>query len=95
METVLTCPLGHICEEARDGKVYRCHWYVSTYRVDQQGQKVPESEQDICAISSLPLHLTELKKASRGVQGSVESFRNEVSSRQDQLTAPTYKRITG
>ena len=78
METVLTCPLGHKCEEARDGKIYRCAWYLRTFSADTNGQAVPGSEQDHCALPTLSIHLTELKKGVRGVQGATESFRNEV-----------------
>ena len=93
MEIVPTCPLGHTCEEARDGKIYRCAWYVKTFSSDEKGNRIHGSEEDHCSIPILSIHLTELKKGSRGVQAAIESFRNEVSQRQDQLTAPTYKRI--
>lgn len=84
METVTTCPLGHICEEARDGKIYRCAWYVHMGVADEDtGQMDPASEYDVCSIPALGAHMTELKKRTIGVQSAVESRGNKIIKRQD------------
>jgi len=86
METVGTCPLGSVCEEAKDGKIYRCEWLVRTENVDAfTGQVIPGSGKDRCGIPIISLHLTELKKGTRGVQSAIESSRNESVERQDKL----------
>jgi hypothetical protein len=80
METVHTCPLGGVCEEAKNGKIYRCAWYAKTGNVDEDtGQFIPGSERDVCSIPMIGIHLTELKKRTLGVQGSVEGLRNIVA----------------
>ena len=78
METVATCPLGHTCEEARDGKIYRCRWFIKLAKADEQGQPIPGSEYDECAIAMQSVHLTELKKGNLGVQQAVESRMNNL-----------------
>lgn len=77
-ETILTCPLGHTCEDARDGKIYRCRWLCSMGQTDANGQLIPGTEYDECAIPLQGLHLTELKKGTRGVQAAVESRMNNL-----------------
>lgn len=77
METVATCPLGHTCEEVRDGKVYRCRWFVKMGIVEEKtGQMKPDTEYDDCAIPLQGVHLTELKKRSLGIQSAVEKRMN-------------------
>jgi hypothetical protein len=78
IETVLTCPLGHTCEETRDGKIYRCRWLISLAKGDERGNIAPGTEYDECAIAMQSVHLTELKKSSLGVQGAVESRLNKL-----------------
>lgn len=78
METVVTCPLGHTCEEARDGKIYRCRWLVNMCSADKDGQPVPGTEYDECAIPLQGIHLTELKRGTLGVQQAVESRMNNL-----------------
>ena len=78
METVATCPLGHTCEEARDGKIYRCRWFIKLAKADEQGNPLPGSEYDECAIAMQSVHLTELKKGNLGVQQAVESRMNNL-----------------
>lgn len=86
METVLTCPLGSVCEEAKDGKLHRCAWYAKTGTIDEDtGLFVPGSEQNVCSIPMLGVHLTELKRRMLGVQTAVEDARNNSVERQDKL----------
>ena len=72
METVHTCPLGSVCEEAKEGKVYRCRWFLSLCKVDHQGQAIPGSEYDECAIPMQSIHMTDLKKGTIGLQAAIE-----------------------
>ena len=72
----LTCPLGHKCEDARDGKIYRCAWLVTL-----QGQNPMTGEQmdeQGCAMSWMPVLLVENSRVSRGTSAAIESFRNEM-----------------
>ena len=85
METVLTCPLGSVCEEAKDGKIHRCRWLTRMGKFDDNGQAIPGSEYDECAIPLLGLHLTELKKGTLGVQKAVEKRGNAMVDRQDKF----------
>lgn len=85
METVLTCPFGSVCEEAKDGKVYRCRLFISMARADADGNMIPGSEYSECSFSLESLHATELKKGVRMLQASIESSRNESVKRQDSL----------
>ena len=82
METVLSCPLGSACEEAKDGKLHRCRWYVEVGTLDEDtGMMVNQYRE--CAISIQVLLLTELKRQSKGVQQAVDSRGNEQILRQD------------
>lgn len=89
METVLTCPLGHTCIDARDGKLYRCRWYLSMKHTAADGT---ETEYDECALVVHSIHLSELKGNTRGVQAAVESFRNNVEESQKRLTESGMRR---
>lgn len=80
MEVHLTCPLGHTCEEARGGAVYRCRWFKEYGETDKDGAIVPGSAFRDCSISMDGLHLTELKKGIRGVQAAVESRGNTLAN---------------
>jgi len=39
VEEVVSCPLGHKCVEAKDGKLHRCAWHVKMAGVDQSGKR--------------------------------------------------------
>ncbi|MEN3113083.1 hypothetical protein ACFONG_15950 [Uliginosibacterium paludis] len=76
LETVLTCPLGHRCEEAREGKIQRCAWFIELQgRNPNTGEEKPERG---CALHWLPVLLVETAGASRSTSAAVESFRNEM-----------------
>lgn len=76
METIRTCPLGHTCEKAVDGKVERCRWFVRVQGMDPQtGQSV---DKDDCAITWLPILTIEMSRTNRGQTAALESFRNEM-----------------
>ena len=77
VEVEYTCPLGHKCEEARDGKIYRCRWYVSMIGVDPQtGDQIDEFR---CVNEWIPVLLVESTKVGNQTGAAVESFRNEMS----------------
>lgn len=76
MNTQLTCPLGHKCEEAREGAVHRCAWFVKLR--GQNPQTGEELDEYGCAMTWLPVLLVENARVSRGTSAAVESFRNEM-----------------
>lgn len=71
-----SCPLGHKCEEAKDGKINRCAWFVQLSGQNPQTGEV--SDERGCAITWLPILLIENSRVSRGTSAAVESFRNEM-----------------
>jgi hypothetical protein len=76
LKTVLTCPLGAKCEEARDGALHRCAWFVQLAGQNPQtGEQIDERG---CAMSWLPVLLIENARVTRGTSAAVESFRNEM-----------------
>ena len=77
METILSCPLGHKCEEARDGAIHRCAWFTKLAGQLPDGSQADEQG---CAMSWLPVLLVENARVVRGTSAAVESFRNEVVS---------------
>jgi hypothetical protein len=83
IETVLTCPLGSKCEEAKDGKIYRCAWFT-TLR-GENPQTGEEMDEKGCAIAWMPLMQVEVAKTNRSTSSSIDSLRNETIIRQDQL----------
>lgn len=83
MEIIKTCPLGHQCEEIRDGKKYVCQWYVRLRGKDPQSDQ--EIDDDRCAIAWSPLLAIEHSLFERQTGAAVESFRNEMVRQQDKL----------
>jgi hypothetical protein len=81
LETVLTCPLGHKCQESKDGKIYQCAWFTTLAgRNPQTGEHIDEQA---CAIAWLPLMQVEVAQANRGTTEAVVSLREETILRQD------------
>lgn len=78
-----SCPLGHTCEEIRDGKISRCRWYTLVMGVNPQTNE--EINRWDCAISWLPIMLVEINRGGRSQAAAIESFRNEVVERQDAI----------
>jgi len=86
MKVELSCPLGHKCEEARDGAIHRCTWFVQLRgRNPNTGEEVDELG---CAMAWMPVLLIETAGAARSTSASVESFRNTMV----QLSAPEAQR---
>ena len=77
MKTILSCPLGHKCEEARDGAIHRCAWFTKLAGQLPDGSQADEQG---CAMAWLPVLLVENARVVRGTSAAVESFRNEVVS---------------
>jgi hypothetical protein len=78
LEVVLSCPLGHRCEEAREGKVHRCAWFIKLVGTNPStGAQIDEHG---CAMAWTPLLLVENAGALRSNAAAIESFRNEMKS---------------
>lgn len=76
LETVLSCPLGHKCQEIKDGKIHQCVWFIKMAGTNPStGETV---DQHGCAMSWLPILLVENSKQQRSTSAAVESFRNEM-----------------
>lgn len=81
IEVVYTCPLGHVCEEVRDNKIYRCRWYKELAGTHPQtGEQVDEWD---CAIGWGTVLGVEVARTNRGQTQAIESMRNETIKRQD------------
>lgn len=78
IETVLTCPLGSKCEEAIDGKIYRCTWFTQLAGTNPNTGE--QSDEKACAMAWLPVLLIENSKQQRSTAAAVESFRNEMAA---------------
>lgn len=89
MKTELSCPLGHKCEEARDGAIHRCAWFVKLRgRNPNSGEEIDEHG---CAMSWMPVLLIETAGAARSTSAAVEGFRNSMLALNEQ---PQQKRLT-
>ena len=89
IETVLTCPLGHKCEEARDGKIHRCAWSIE---LDGTNPTTGESAKErACAMTWMPILLIENSKQQRSTSVAVESFRNEMVAGNALLASSTLR----
>ena len=91
LKTVLSCPLGHQCQQVRDGAIHQCSWYTKLAGTNpNSGERVDEYG---CAITWLPVLLIENSQQQRSTAAAVESFRDEMvdananSQRVLQLTA--------
>lgn len=84
-EVRLSCPLGAQCEEIKDNVLTRCCWHTHLVGKDPQSNK--DIDEWRCAMSWLPIMLTEVAQASRGTTQSVVSLRDESVSRQDIFNA--------
>lgn len=93
IEVVITCPFGNSCEEAKEGKIYRCALYTKISGTDPQNVK-KFIEEWKCAIAWGPILAVENAKESRSVRSTVQEFRNDLASsfkhlaeRQQELSA--------
>jgi len=76
IEVELTCPLGSKCEEAKNGKIYRCAWYIAL--AGKNPQTGDEMDEWGCAMHWTPILLVENAMTNRSQSAAIESFRNEV-----------------
>lgn len=83
METVPTCPLGHVCEEAKDGKLYVCRWFVEIEGSNPQTGEVIRKKD--CAITQQVMVGIEAARTNRGQTQALESMRNENVNASNQL----------
>ena len=60
-----------------------CAWFTKLVGKNPQGEK--EVEEWGCAVTMLPLLMVAQTNAARHTAGAVESFRNIVSTQQDEL----------
>lgn len=76
IKTILSCPLGHKCEEVRDNAIHRCAWFITLAGQNPTtGEQIDEKG---CAMSWVPVLLVENARTMRGTSAAVESFRNEM-----------------
>lgn len=76
IETVLSCPLGHRCEEVKGDKIHRCAWFITLQgKHPTTGDQIDEKG---CAMAWVPVLLVENARVMRGTSAAVESFRNEM-----------------
>lgn len=76
MKVVKTCPLGHVCEEARDNTIYRCNWYLNMHGKDSRtGERTDEW---VCAIPMQNVQMVEFSRNMIEQAASIQSLRNEV-----------------
>jgi len=78
IKTVLTCPLGSVCSEVKDGAIHKCVWLVKLAGTNPNtGDKMDEEG---CAMAWVPVLLIENSMQQRSTSAAVESFRNEMTS---------------
>lgn len=83
MNVELTCPLGSKCEEIKDNKLYRCHWYTEVMG------KNPQSTETInewrCAIAWLPILTIEMSQTNRGQTQAIGFLQKEMTQGQKEF----------
>ncbi len=77
MDIITTCPLGHVCEEAKDGAIHRCTWYLQIQGKNPQSEEVIDRWE--CALVWLPILSVENSQTNRGQTAAIESLRNIVA----------------
>lgn len=76
IKVMLSCPLGHKCEEIKDNAIHRCAWYTKLVGENPNtGTKIDEWG---CSMSWLPVLLVENSQQQLHTGAAVESFRNEM-----------------
>lgn len=80
---VLNCPLGHKCEEVRDGAIHRCAWF--TMLKGQNPSTGDMMDEWGCSMAWMPILSVEMSRTNRGQTAALESFRNEVVKGNDAI----------
>lgn len=76
LKKVLSCPLGHKCQEAKGDVIEQCAWFVKLAGTNPNtGETVDEHG---CAMAWMPVLLVENAHTNRSTSAAVESFRNEM-----------------
>ena len=76
LKTILSCPLGHKCQEAKGDAIHQCAWFIKLAGENPQTGEVVDEHG--CAMAWMPVLLVENAKTNRGTSAAVESFRNEM-----------------
>ena len=82
---MLTCPLGHKCQEVKDNAIHQCAWFVKLAGTNPNTGE--QTDEQGCAMNWLPVLLIENAQTNRGTSAAVESFRNEMVEANQQTTA--------
>jgi len=81
MDTIGTCPLGHECQKAVDGRVEQCNWFIKMKGSNpQDGSEIDEYR---CAVAWMPLLSVAHTQTAAQTNASVQSLRNETVARQE------------
>lgn len=83
MEIEYTCPLGSKCEEAKDGKLHRCRWFVKLRGKDPQSSQ--EFDEYRCSMEWAPILMVEHSLFEKQTGAAVENFRNVMVAQNSQL----------
>lgn len=84
LKTVLTCPLGHKCQEAVGGEIRQCAWFVKLAGTNPNTGE--QTDEQGCAMNWLPVLLIENANTNRSTSAAIESFRNEMVDANQQTT---------
>lgn len=76
LNKILTCPLGHKCQEIKNNEIHQCVWFI---KLSGQNPNTGEiKDENGCAMAWMPLLLIENSQQQRSTSSAVESFRNEM-----------------
>ena len=85
VKTVLSCPLGHKCEQIVGSEIQRCAWLVKLAgRNPITGE---DKDEQGCGMSWIPVLLVENAMTNRGTSAAVESLRNEMVAVQQRVVS--------
>lgn len=76
LEKVLSCPLGHKCQEIKDDKIHQCVWFIKLTGTNPNTGEFKDEHG--CAMAWLPVLMIENSQQQRSTSSAVESFRNEM-----------------
>lgn len=91
VEVIISCPLGHICEEVKDGALHRCAWLTKLKGKDPQSEQ--EYDEWKCAIAWLPIVGVQNSQTNVGQTQAIEKLHGTVSMRQALLNSAGQKKL--